>query len=58
MAEGTAVAAPAPRFSSVPAHGVAGRSVPAGQELLVEAGFSAQEIRQLVDDSIVGSGSP
>lgn len=54
MVAGTAVAAPAPRFSGVPGHGIAGRSIPAGQEVLVEAGFSVAEIRRLADHGIVG----
>jgi alpha-methylacyl-CoA racemase len=54
MVDGTAVAAPAPRFSSAGGHRVAGRSVPAGREVLVEAGFSAPEIRRLADDGVAG----
>jgi alpha-methylacyl-CoA racemase len=54
MVDGTAVAAPAPRFSSAGGHRVAGRSVPAGREVLVEAGFSAAEIRRLADDGVAG----
>jgi alpha-methylacyl-CoA racemase len=55
MVEGVPVAAPAPRFSSLSGQTVAGRSAPAGQETLAEAGFSADEINQLVADGVVGS---
>jgi alpha-methylacyl-CoA racemase len=55
MAGGRAVAVPAPRFSSLPGHGVAGPSAPTGPALLAEAGYSADEIDELVTGAIVGA---
>jgi alpha-methylacyl-CoA racemase len=55
MAGGRAVAVPAPRFSSLPGPVVADRSAPAGPALLAEAGYSADEISELVTGAIVGA---
>jgi alpha-methylacyl-CoA racemase len=55
LVDGAAVAAPAPRFGSLPGPAVAGRSAPAGPALLIEAGFTPDEVDELLADGVVGS---